>query len=785
MPALFYIFLSILILSPLAFGTVEPWSLAAMEIAAISSVWVYIFLVGKKDGRSLYETPGIMPLFCFICYALVQVIPLPAELTRLISPDSYSIYEGSFGITGRLTWIPISVHPKETLSEFLRFASYAAFYILTVQLLAKGKYLKRAVLVIVFFGAALALFSMFQAFMSNGKIYWFREVVTGNIFGPFTNRNHFAGLMTMIAPVALGLFIAMKPIVVYESLRDRLFEMLNGKRLNNHILVGIAAVIIAASVFLTLSRGGIISLCAAIAFFYLLVLLRKGGTKLSVLILLVSFIVVLIVGWFGWTPIFGRFQQLTSMNLADAGSLDRIEIWKNSIDIIKDFPLTGSGFGSFSSVYPKYGTAWADMQIVHAHNDYIELLAEGGIIALVFVVWFMCAVLYRVLKIIPGRKDGYSICLYTGSLAGIFSMLVFSLSDFNLHIGSNGLYFFFLMGLLVSASHTRLHRGLEPTYLRKYDFPQSRSFLRVVSALLFACLIFNIGVLAGQYCFSPVKKARSVNLAGVEELERLRDNAQKAALFDPLEARYYYSAGIFESRLSNNGNAVKLLDQAVALDPMNSEYMQRLGQALYRDGQAEAGDRLLRAGTIYDVTNPERYKFYAIHLFHTGKKTDAIEYISKAISISPEQAEDLIILMMLRGLSDQEIRSALPERAAAHIAYAAYLANAGKLTDADKAYSEALYYAGLEKKPNRADFINIFRYYVKRELFDYALSAAKQGISALPNDNELHYDAGLIYEKLNMNNAAMQEYKQAVTLDVTNTEAYRRLDELGRKSVGP
>jgi O-antigen ligase/tetratricopeptide (TPR) repeat protein len=776
---LFIIFLSVLIFAPLAFGTVEPWSLAVMEIISMAALWAYLLSAAKKDGWSLYEAPGITPLLCLVCYILAQIIPMPAEFIRLISPSTYAVYAGSAGVTGQLTWIPISVHPKATLSEFMRIASYAAFYILTVQLLAKGKYLKRTVGVIVFFGAALAIYAMFQAFMPNGKIYWFREVVTGSIFGPFANKNHYAGLMAMMTPVALGLFIALKPVVVYESLRDRIVEMLGHKQLNNHILVGMAAALMAVSLFLTLSRGGIISLCAAIAFFYLLVLLRKGGKKLSVPALLISIIAVLIVGWFGWTPIFSRFHQLTTLDLTNAGSLDRTELWGNGIAIIKDFPVTGSGFGSFSSVYPQYATKWADMQVFNAHNDYIELVAEGGVIALVLAIWFVCAVFYRAVRIIPERKDLYSVCIYMGSLAGIFAMLVFSLLDFNMHIGSNGLFFFFLMGLLVSASHTRLHRGGGHTYLGKYGFFRARLLLLALSPVLFACIVFSSGVLAGQYSL-PLK--RSFNISNPSELQTLRVDAARAAFFDPLEARYYYISGMVESRGANPGVAVNLLDKTVALDPMNGEYMQRLGQALYREGLTEAGDRLIIAGTVYDAVNPERYKFCAIHLLQTKRQAEAVEFIGRAMAITPNRADDLIMLMMLRGLGAREIAGSLPERAAAHIAYAVYLANAGKTAEADKAYGDALYYAGLEKDPDRAHFIKIFDYYIGRGLFDSALTAAKQGIAAFPDDGALHYRAGVVYEKLNMNNNAINEYKMAAALDVSIIAAQKRINELGRNS---
>jgi len=778
---IYFIFISILIFSPLAFGTVEMWSLAVMEISAMLAAWAYIYLVPKRDDRRFYEPPGIKPLLCLVFYILVQLVPMPAEFVRLISPSSYSVYEGGAGVTGQLSWIPLSVHPKATLSEFMRFASCAAFYVLTVQLLARGKYLKRTVVLITLFGAALALFSMFQAFMPNGKIYWFRAVEAGNIFGPFVNRNHYAGLMSMIIPVALALFVAFKPAIVYDSLRNRISDMLSSGEINNHILMGIAAVVMTVSVFLTLSRGGVISLCAAVCFFYLLVLMKRGGKKRAAFILLISFIALLVVGWFGWAPVVSRFQLLQDYKLAEAGTLDRIEIWKNSIAIIKDFPLTGSGFGSLSSIYPKYETEWAELRVIYSHNDYIQLVAEGGLIALALAAWFMCSVISSTLKVIRERRDDYSILLYMGSLAGIFAILVFSVADFNMHIGSNALYFFFLVGLAVSASHTRLHKGTEPTYLKKLDFSMARPALCLMSALLLACIVFNIGVLAGQTSYSPVRKAATVRTSGTGELERLLGNARRATLFDPLEAKYYYAEAVIEIGLANTEEALSLIDRALIFDPMNSEYMQRLGQMLYRKGRTEEGDRLIRAGAVYDPSNPERYKFCAVHLFQTGRKAEAVEFVNRAISIAPGRAEDLIMLMMLQGLDSEAIRKALPDRAAAHIAYASYLANSGRQADADKAYGDALYYAGLEKRPDKSHFMKTAGYYVKRGLFDNALITLKQGITVFPNDSELHYNAGLVYERLSMNATALQEYKKAAALDISNTAARKKIDDLARK----
>ena len=125
-------------------------------------------------------------------------------------------------------------------------------------------------------------------------------------------------------------------------------------------------------------------------------------------------------------------------------------IWKDSMQLLKDFLFAGSGFGSYVSIYPLYKTLTVKLVVDHAHNDYIELLSNGGVIAFLLSIWFVEAVVIKSFRVSRKRHELLSLYLFIGSLAGILSILVHSLTDFNLYIGANGLYFFFLLGLVVS-----------------------------------------------------------------------------------------------------------------------------------------------------------------------------------------------------------------------------------------------------------------------------------------------------------------------------------------------
>ena len=785
---IFWLFLAILVFCPLAFGTVEPWSLAVMEVLSIAALCLFFYMPSKAPGPIYYKVPGILPLACFIAYIFLQMIPLPADLIRVVSPKAYEIYSDSAGSGAGMALMPLTVNLKLSLAEFIRYSSYAAFYILTVQLLARKGFLKQTVLSVVFFASLLAVFGIIQQFTSGGKIYWTREISTKLFYGPFANRNHFAGLMDMIFPVALGLFLALKPAISYESLRSRLADMINQRELNNHILVGIGAVIIATSVFLSLSRGGMACLFLSLLFMSALLFFRTREIKRSRAILIISLFVVLIVGWVGWGQVISRFDDLQNetdtLRMSSGDRPDRAEMWKDSAAVAADFAATGSGMGSFARIYPKYRAFWTDYLIDHAHNDYLELLIEGGIIAFLTVAAFLLTVFYKTYRTILLRRDNYSIYVYIGCVTGIMSILIFGLTDFNMHIGSNGLYYFFLAGLAVSAANTRLHRGTEPTYLEPMPEAHLKMLRLSMPALLVICIVFNAGMVGGDYFSLPVKNARSAGNSGAHT-ESLREASDRSMLVDPLEANYYFTSGMLERQLFNRGEAIRLFGLAAALDPLNGEYLQRLGLSLYEAGQTSDGDRLIRAGTRHDIANPAMYRFYAIHLFSTGRKEQAADSMKQALLMAPDRADDLIMLMMIKGLSDDEIWATLPDRAVAHISFANYLAQAGKHPAAEKAYRDALVYASAEKKAPASYFLKASEYFIKRELFEEALGAIKLGIGKLPADSLLHYTAGTLYERLNMNSAAIEAYRRATSLDITRTDAYTSMEALMRKSGKP
>ncbi|MEJ2683151.1 MAG: O-antigen ligase family protein [Candidatus Sulfobium sp.] len=778
--AVYRIFIFVLVFSPLAFGTVEQWSLAVMETASLLALCLLILSNVRHEGAPFREVPGFIPLMLFMAFMVLQLVPLPPPVLKFLSPDTFSLYRNTVWTAGPVGWGSLSVCREATLKEFLRIASYGAFYVLTVQLLSKKEDLKRAVSALVLLASLIAFFAILQDILSNGRIYWVRELTLGgNPFGPYVNRDDYAGLMEMLFPVVLSLFLFNRPYTGYGSFRERIVEAFNQRRTNLYVLLGLSAVLIATSVFLCLSRGGIISLSLSMIFFGLMIVNQRRKGKKGALIIIIAALIVLSVGWFGWGPIVERFRSLRD---AQGGIYDmRLDIWKDCLEIMRRFPLTGTGFGTFSNIYPKFRTISAAGHVLeHAHNDYLELAAEGGIIACVLAGWFLFAVLHRSFRAFGKRREPYSVYLFVGSIAGLLSIFIHSLTDFNLHIGANGLYFFFLLGLVVSAANTRLRDGAKMgTLLRKTEFRPGR--LAVAAFMLFfACtVVLNIGILAGKYFSLPAKEISMNSRISRKELADMKHRAYRASRFDPWEGRYHYQIGNADWLSSNMTGAVAQYREALRLDPANAAYLQTLGLAMAGAGNNSEAGKLLLAGVDCDISNPARYKVYASWLLARGRKAAALGYVNRAIALEPQRTGDYITLMVVYGLDDEDIGKSLPERTQPHLSFADYLAHTGRAGLAEKEYLSALGYVTNEKVIRPSYFLHVYSYLEKENKVDDALMVMREAINALPEDVSVRLTAAEAYERAGIRYKAVEEYRKALLIDPGNAKAKKKLADLG------
>jgi len=461
----FNLLIGLILFAPLAFGTVETWSYAVLQVGLLALFLFWFFDHGIRPGERtnsvLYGTqvPGLLPLLLLLAFSLLQILPLPPAAIKILSPFSFEARSKALSLIAQgpdqasaSGWMPLSLYPAATLYESGKLLAYILTYFLTVQILSNADRVTRLTRLLVGFGLAIAAFAVLQHAAGNGKIYWFRPLPQGGLpMGPYVNKNHFAGFLELILPLAVCTMIFAWPRGRFAGARAFLIEFLARPRGQESIRAGLAALVMASTLFFSLSRGGTLSFLVAMVGIGILLAsdsaTRRVGRRMAGLAVLV----VLAVTWLGWSPILERFERLRNIET----EVYRYQVWLDTLGIVGDAKLTGTGLGTFEYVYPVYKTVTSELLWDYTHNDYLQLAAETGFTGLGLAAWFMIAFFRHVLGQLRKRRNRYYRLVMIGGLGGILSLLCHSFVDFNLHIGANAFLFFVLMGLTVSAGSVR------------------------------------------------------------------------------------------------------------------------------------------------------------------------------------------------------------------------------------------------------------------------------------------------------------------------------------------
>ncbi len=278
-----------------------------------------------------------------------------------------------------------------------------------------------------FFGFLVSLFAILQYLTNNGKLYWFREISSSGLpFGPYVNRNHFAGFVELILPLALV------PLVLGRVRRER------------RPVVGLFAVLPIGALFLSASRGGIVSFAVELGALSLVMILRRTMGKQLLAGVSVLLVASVLVSWLGVGQI---LQRLSSVQILEVTAGKRASMRKDTWRMFLDHPFVGTGLGTLQIVYPPYETLYDGKIVNHTHNDYLEALAETGILGGLCCAWFLAVLFSESLKRLRQLNNSFIGTLQLSGLVASAGFLVHSFVDFNLHIPANALLFFLLAHL--------------------------------------------------------------------------------------------------------------------------------------------------------------------------------------------------------------------------------------------------------------------------------------------------------------------------------------------------
>jgi len=394
-----FLLVLILLTAPLAFGAVQPLVWGALFVAAVFLISLWGLAQVQQGRARVLWSPIYVPVALFLFLGLAQFL---GGLTL----DSYATREVILKLIADLILFFVSLH---------------------ILVSASRTWWRKFGLAITLYAFALAIFAILQFFSSGGLIYWVVKTASGCTFGPYVNHNHYAGLMEMLIPISAG-YVLSRP---------------EGQR--GQSLFGFAVLVAIASVLLSGSRGGLISLCAEIAILAAILFRYSPVARRRPFAAMVPLGVVAAAVLFFWMDpghISKRLATIANIPYKPEVTLaERMFVSQDSMHIFADYPWLGTGLGSFEVTYPRYQSFATDLMWDHAHNDYAEALVEtglvGGSLILSAIVLFLWLAFHNFRKRLQ-HEAGW---IQLGATLGCCGLLVHSFGDFNFHIPANAAWF--------------------------------------------------------------------------------------------------------------------------------------------------------------------------------------------------------------------------------------------------------------------------------------------------------------------------------------------------------
>jgi hypothetical protein len=440
-----------------AFGGVYPWAFLPLMIGAVAYGAASLMTPGVwRPGRLLLGSVGAL-----VAAVSLQVVPLPAVVADRVSPaarrylaraDLEDPRSQSVLLEGRSSARALSVRPRATLVALgalcalvlLLIGCTHQFAVVGAVTVARG---------IVLIGLILALAAIIQRAASPLEIYgwWAPLYAAARPIGPFVDRNNFAGWMLMALPVALGCWRALLTGKSRRRRRDWRARLawIASPEAGQWLAVSVAIAAMGLALVMTLSRSGMIGLGGGLSIAVWMLLRGRYAARSVAGRVATAFFVVAIIGgalvWTGLDSIGTRFA-------ASAVDLDRrVRIWKDALTTARDFPLAGTGLNTYQWV--GYVHSNGELFVEETHNDYLQLLAEGGVLLGIPILIVGFAVSREIRRrFLERRDDPGTYWMRVGAVTGMVSIGVQELAEFSLQMPGNAVLFTVLVAIAMAPS---------------------------------------------------------------------------------------------------------------------------------------------------------------------------------------------------------------------------------------------------------------------------------------------------------------------------------------------
>ena len=375
----------------LSFGAVLVWSQSILEAGAALLFLYWAFVASRGTDKKIQWNVLNWPLLGLIGIGLLQLL-----------------FHGT-------------AYPFLTRLQLLRLATYFLVFFLTAQAFRSRADLTMLAWCVILFCFAVSLLTIIQHFTGGQTIYWLEPVNGSEPYGPYVNRNHFAGFVELTLPMGLAL-------MAFRGLRRDVLPLMT-----LFTIVPLGALVLSGS------RGGLIGFALEIGI--LGWIMRKRKALRSGRVAAVAGVTIAALFFVAWVGASRAIQRLSALKSPEVTVGRRISMDRGAAHIFLDHLFKGCGLGTIVAVYPRYETDYDGRRVDHVHNDYLETLAEtgllGGLCGAAFF-WF----LYReARKNLAAEQGRFSLGLHVGAIMAVGGLMLHSLVDFNLQLPANALLF--------------------------------------------------------------------------------------------------------------------------------------------------------------------------------------------------------------------------------------------------------------------------------------------------------------------------------------------------------
>jgi O-antigen ligase len=467
---------------PWLYGAVHPGFELLLDLGLLLLLGLWALRMLLERRVTLVRCPVTLLLGVLLLLGLWQLTPLPAELLRTIAPATAHLYEGllperqeSPPPAGPLPPIPaagatLSLYPEGTRGECYRLLAVLLLFAVVGNNLGTPQVLQRLAVVTVVNGTALCMFAVVQFFTSRPDMLYWTYPAQARVFGPFVSKNLFPFYVNVCLCLGIGLLLARwrsaPPDAAQGSypgyrrrasaLREVLTRLLQDAP-SLWLLVAIA--FMASTVALSLSRGGFVALVCAVGLAVVLVRTPSRAWMRLAAVTAVGGLALFFLSWIGMSAVQQRLHTLWTPEKADQ---TRVPLWLRVLPLAGEFPLWGTGLGSF-----RYVELWRrgptpldpdaaqndtlaveSLQIDHAHNDFIEILVEAGFPGLLVMLTVLVLVYRYGLRAVFRAPSRQTASLALGGICGLTAVVVHSLVDFGMRAPAIALLTVVLCALL-------------------------------------------------------------------------------------------------------------------------------------------------------------------------------------------------------------------------------------------------------------------------------------------------------------------------------------------------